>query len=125
MAWELPTALVPLKAGEDLSDSQFCVVALNANGEIVKAAHNVPAIGILQDKPLSGQAGTVMTFGISKVKAASAISVGARLSAYTDGSGRVAPAASGRYVIGIALEAATAAGQVITALVFPGFYALP
>ncbi|MEM1667190.1 MAG: DUF2190 family protein [Thermofilaceae archaeon] len=125
MAWELPVALVPFKAGEDLSTSQFCVVGLNARGEIVRAAHNAPAVGVLQDAPLAGQAGSVMTFGISKVKAAAAITVGQRLSAYTDGSGAVAPATSGSFVIGIALESATAAGQVITALVFPGFYALP
>lgn len=125
MAYEIPVQLVPFQAGEDLSASQFCFVKLNSAGKIVKATHNAVAIGVLQDAPQAGQTGSVMTFGITKVKTASSISIGARLTAYTDGSGRAAAAASGQYVMGIALEAATAADQLITALVFPGFYALP
>lgn len=125
MAWEIPGLLVPFKAGEDLSTSQFCVVRLNASGDIVKAVHDAPAVGVLQDAPLPGQAGSVMVYGISKVKVAGAVGVGARLAAHNDGSGRVSIASSGSYVIGIALEPATSAGQVITALIFPGFYALP
>lgn len=119
MAYEIPVQLIPLTAGEDLSDAQFRALKLDSNGNVVKAgAATDIVVGILQDKPGQGQAANVMTFGISKVVASGAISIGALLTAST--GGKAAAAADGDRAFGIALESTSGADQVFAALIMPG-----
>lgn len=123
MAYEIPVQLVSLKAGEDLTEAQFSPVKLDANGNIVKATQATDiVIGVLQDNPAAGQMGAIMTFGITKVKAGDAISVGSLLTAHNNGTAK--PASTGSKVFGIALTPASAAGQVIAALVLPGLFGI-
>ncbi len=63
-------------AAEDLSSYQYHFVALNSNKQIklLDTANEIP-LGVLQDAPTSGQAGSVMLFGISKVVANGALTV--------------------------------------------------
>jgi hypothetical protein len=117
MAWELSLFDVSLEAGEDLSNAQFLAVALDSNGKVVKAKSDTLPIGILQDKPKEGQAANVRMLGISKVVAGGAIEIGDVLTA--DDDGRLIAASTGYYPIGIALEAAAQAGQVVTAFILP------
>jgi len=117
MAWELSLFDVSLESGEDLSNAQFLAVALNSNGKVVKAKSDTLPIGILQDKPKEGQAANVRMLGISKVVAGGAIAIGDVLTA--DDDGRLIAASTGYYPIGIALEAAAQAGQVVTAFILP------
>jgi hypothetical protein len=117
MAWELSLFDVSLEAGEDLSNAQFLAVALDSYGKVVKAKSDTLPIGILQDKPASGRAANVRMLGISKVVAGGAFAVGSVLAA--DDEGRLIAASTGHYPIGIALEAAAEAGQVVTAFILP------
>jgi hypothetical protein len=117
MAWELSLFDVSFEAGEDLSNAQFLAVSLNSSGKVVKATHTSKPIGILQDKPASGRAAEVRMLGISKVVAGGAFTIGSVLAA--DDNGRLIAASTGYYPIGIALEAATQAGQVVTAFILP------
>lgn len=120
MAWELKLFDVSFEAGEDLSDAQFLAVTLNNAGKVVKVSSTgAKAIGILQDNPPAGSGANVRMLGISKVKSGSAFAVGAVLA--SDGTGRLIPATagSGYYPIGVALEAATAADQIVTAFILP------
>ena len=106
-------------AAADLSSSQFYAVKITAARQVNLASTGGEAIyGILQNKPLSGQAADVGIFGISKAVAGAAFSAGAAL--MTDTSGRLITQTGSTHRIAVAIEAATAAGQLITVAVVPG-----
>ena len=73
--------------------------------------------GILQNTPASGQAADVGIMGISKVVAGAAITAGANL--MCDTAGRAVAQTSTNIIAAVALEAATAAGQIITVAIIP------
>jgi hypothetical protein len=88
----------------------------------VTGAHQVGAVtagtdaivGVLQNKPqVEGQAATVGIFGVSNVMAGAAVAAGANVQ--SDTSGRAITLAAGANV-GVALAAATGAGQLIPVL---------
>lgn len=119
MAIELPILVRSYEAGSDLSTKQFYAVKLTAAGIVdVCSAETDISIGILQNNPAAGESASVMKLGDSKASAAGVIAVGDLLG--VDANGQVesltAPAAT-RYVIGHAEEAATAAGEIISASV--------
>lgn len=72
------------------------------------------SLGILQNKPNTGEAAEVVRSGLCKVKSGAAIAAGADLMVGADGR-IITAATAGSRKIGIALEAATAADQYITA----------
>ncbi len=134
---------VTFKAGADLSTSQYAAVKLGTGAnEVVLAGANEESIGVLQNKPTSGQAAQVRMHGTSKMKASGAISKGAAVAAaasgkiaaagdghthtentagtYTQNATTSAPgAASIAYIIGRALEAAAADGDLIEVFISP------
>lgn len=119
---------------------QFCVVTLDTatgNGRDVKlaTANTDQAIGILQNSGpgvLPGSAGLgavaagdacdVAIHGISKVQAGGAITVGQQVAVNASGQVVAAPAAgvSQVFIIGRALTAATAAGDLVEVLLMLG-----
>jgi hypothetical protein len=131
MATKVPGLVVSFIAGADLRDYQYAPVSLDANGRVVLASANSRCIGILQNKPNSGQAASVMLYGITKAIASGAITVGSPVIAAANG--RVSAAGNfhnhgasssnqptgQQRIIGFALTAATAAGQVIEVLLAP------
>jgi hypothetical protein len=107
-----------LAAAADLSAYQYRVVRLTTTANQVNvashalAASPLAAIGILQNKPAAaGRAATVAYSGQSKAVAGAAVTLGQMVS--HDGSGYVIDAVSGANIIGRALEAAGAAGEII------------
>ena len=142
MAWEQnPYAVkVTLIAGEDLSAKQFCFVKLDGNSitgtpsAIAATQATDYCIGILQNQPKVVASGTVSgatvynygeaevtISGITKVVAgATNIAIGGRLS--VDTSGRAVPvsatnASATKYILGTALSASSATGDIITMVV--------
>ena len=100
-------------AAADLRSHQWKLVKMTAGGiNICAAATDVP-IGILANKPNIGEAALVDCLGTSKVEAGAAIAVGGTISTAADAQA-VTSTTSGHIVVGQALEAATAAGQVVT-----------
>ena len=73
-----------------------------------------PAIGILQNNPVVGEAGVVMVHGVSKAICHTAWSIG-QLLAVDAASGGLIPATSGLYAVAQALENA-AVGDISTVL---------
>lgn len=118
MATELQIWDHTFKAGADLSLLQFRIVKLGtlAREVVVATALTDKILGVLQDKPaVVGRAATVRLIGISKVVAGAAVALHASVGA--DGSGRAITAGTaGNIAIGYALEAAGAAGDIITVL---------
>lgn len=117
--WPQPV-LGTFAAGADLSALQWTAVKLNSTGQVVAVAAitDVP-IGILQNAPISGAAAEVLIIGGTKILASAAIALPAVLG--VDATGRAKKIAPGtdttQYVIGQADIAASATGDIITAVV--------
>lgn len=101
-------------AAADLSAKQYCFVkvtgALQVNAASVLGEH---VLGVLQNKPTSGQSAEVMVDGITKVVAGAAIAAGARVMTDTNGNAITLGAVSGQKALGWALEAAAGAGEIV------------
>lgn len=121
MATELQVFDHTFLTGADLSAQQFHIVKLGVNPREVVLATALAdqQLGVLQDKPdhTVNRAATVRIIGISKVVAGAAIPVHSLVGA--DGQGRAIVAATG-HAIGLSIEVAGAAGDIITVLVIPG-----
>jgi hypothetical protein len=105
-----------------LGTGQFLVVSLTAARSVIIAAlgTSVP-LGVAQNDPISGFVADIGYHGITKVITGAAVAAGARLQTAGDGTGRAITYTSAVYYWGIALEASTAANQLVTAYVFfPG-----
>lgn len=100
-------------ASEDLSDKQYFIMQLDSDGaiEIGESATDF-LIGVLQNKPESGQAATVRYVGTTKVVASAAIAIGEEVTSTSAGKA-VTTTTDGDFVIGRALEAAAADGDII------------
>lgn len=99
-------------AGEDLSAKQYYIVQLNATGgiEVAEGATDF-IVGVLQNKPASGEAATYRFLGTSKVVSAGSVTIGAWVT--TDASGKaVVTTTDGNVTIGRALEAGTTDGDI-------------
>ncbi len=132
MAWENGLGVSHVgnfEAAVDLTASQYCIVQLDATMKIaLPSAQGIRGFGILQNAPNVGETAAVMVFGVSRVKAknntnGTLLAVGRNVTANgTDGHAEVA--ASGDFVIGIALEALTGDGEIFTAFINPSFIPL-
>ncbi len=103
-------------AGEDLSSSKYLIVQLDASGnaEIGEGATDL-LIGVLQNKPASGKPALVRFLGTTKVVASAAIAIGARVTSTSAGKA-VTTTTDKDVVVGRALEAASADGDIIEIL---------
>ena len=106
------------KTATNLSSCQYHAMYISAAKTVALATDTHLLVGILQNKPTSGSAARVFTQagGICKVYAGAAITtVGSLLT--SDGSGHIiATTTDEDIVLGIALETAGAAGDVVEML---------
>lgn len=109
-----------MQVGVDARTNQYHIMRADAAG-ITDVASNPggdgnEVIGVLQNKPNSGQAATIAYLGETKVVAGNAtVTVNALLT--TNGSGRAVDATSGDFVVGQALEATSGGdGEIIRML---------
>lgn len=120
MSYEVPGLSITLIAAADLRTSQFCFVNADTTAAGSKAA--LPsaggrAIGVLQNKPNSGEAGTVVVTGITKcVVGTGGVTAGDTVQCLADG--KVTTVASGKYAVGIALVTGVA-GVTVPVLLTP------
>jgi hypothetical protein len=107
---------ISLAAGADLSSSQYFIVKLSGAGVVLCDDVTDVPIGVLQNDPESGETASVAVDGITKVVADEAISVGALIG--VTAAGKAVDLTAGTdttaYIIGQAITAATADGDVIT-----------
>jgi uncharacterized membrane protein YphA (DoxX/SURF4 family) len=100
-------------AGEDMDTKQYYIVQQSATGDIeVGEGATDLLVGVLQNKPKSGEAALYRFAGTSKVVASAAIAIGAYVTTTALGKA-VTTTTAGDVVIGRALEAAAADGDVI------------
>ncbi len=110
MAHEGPMLCIPgLTASEDLSSYQYCLVKMSGANTVTYAnATTDQAVGILQNKPGSGEAATVAALGVSKCRAGASITYGNKIASGAGGKGAGSTTATD-WAIGIALESITLA----------------
>lgn len=106
-----PKGNVTVIASQNLTAKQYHVVT-NAGAA---AGAGGKSLGILQNKPASGQAATVCTEHLSKAKAAGTIAKDADVMANADGA-LITAATVGSYIVGTAMESAVA-GDVFQIMV--------
>ena len=97
---------VAVDAGADLSGSASQYKAVSVSGVI--AANNTASLGILQNKPRSGEDATVGIAGRSRYVAGAAVTLGDRLMVTT--SGFIIEANTVSFGIGTALGAVSSGG---------------
>ena len=124
MAGSIDLRVVSREAGEDLSSHQYCFVYADTDGQLLHSVNATGMIlGVLQDDPdAAGEGALLGISGISKLVVdgnAGAIATGDKLTSDSEGKG--IKTTTDKNVYGaIALEASTAAGDIIQALVTPG-----
>lgn len=119
MAIEIPGQVVTLPASTDLSAFQFAFVTVNASGEAAMPAAGASVYGVLQNKPFTGEAASIMTNGISKmVVPASTLSVGDLVATSTDGE--PVPLSTGDYAVGRVVRGSSGgAGRILSVQIEP------
>lgn len=114
MSYEIPGfKLGTLKASADLSAKQYHFVSISGTGTVNSTGAGLGAVGVVQNKPASGEAAEIDCDGVTKVVAGAAITPGTEARVMSDANGAAITATATNKVLGVALEAATAAGQVI------------
>lgn len=112
---------ITLEALSDLSAQQYNIVHYvgprNCDIRSLGQTLVLGPVGVLENKPEATQAATVTVNGQTRVRAGAAVTAGRTFTA--NASGRAVHPTSGDLVIGRALEAAAADGDLISALVFP------
>lgn len=123
MAFTSNTRTIPgLLAGADLSAAQYKVVKFASTaGEVVLAASSVITNGfVLDNDPADGEPASVVYSGIAKaIAGTSTITAGSKLGVDTT-SRVVNTTTDNRFVIGVATEAASAVGDLISIIVLDG-----
>jgi hypothetical protein len=110
-------------AGETFAAKQYYAVMMHTvNNTVVvagvPAAEKTHVIGVIQNKPASGEAASVAIGGTSKLVMAAACDIGEKL---MSSSGKGTPVdGDQKSVIGIALEASVGNNSVIEVLLTPG-----
>jgi len=113
MSQSLPTLKRTCLAGADLSAKKYYIVKLDSAGAVVLAAAATDAIvGVLQNKPQSGEAAVYAFGGTTKVILGGTVAVGAWVT--SDGNGKgVATTTDGDVTIGRYIgTAAGASGDI-------------
>ena len=109
-----PSPTITGKAAAAIADGAFLAAAFNADGAIEIAKADAGALGIFipeTDNITAGADVTVQVKDIGFWKAGAAVKAGAELMA--DATGKAVTATAGKFILAVALEAATAADQII------------
>lgn len=120
MALEQNLLTLSAAANSDLSSSQFFCVSVNSSGKLVVSTAGKACAGVLQDKPVAGEAGDYAYSGITKVAVSTGQTIAIADTLEVDTGGTVIKHSSGT-VVGVALEAVTssAAGCIIQMRLLP------
>ncbi len=118
MAYEQELKDFSFKASADLSAKQFLFMLVSGVDTCtVTSAATDTVLGVLQNKPASGEAADVRCYGIAKVVAGGTVTAGDRVG--TDNAGKaVTKTADADKIAGLALSTA-ASGELVSILLTP------
>lgn len=122
------SATLAIKAGAEIADVRFKAVKLDENGKAVLASVAgeaflgiaIPTTGNAEGKVATGDIVDIQIKDIGMAMAGAAVEAGKPLT--TDANGKLVAAASGNFIIGYALTAAAADGDIISVQVAKGYY---
>ena len=116
MSYYESTIRISLLASGDMSANMYKFVTMESTGFALNVLAGGPCIGVLDtnDANALGKRGSISILGVTKVEASAAIAKGARVS--STALGLAVTAATNDYSQGEALEAASAAGDIIAVL---------
>jgi hypothetical protein len=114
VAYEQPGFKFTLLAAADLRTHQYKFVDVDATGRAALGANGGRVVGVVQNKPNTGESAELCHSGISKVIAGAAVTAGDELQ--SDATGRAVLATTTNQRIGVALQSAGAAGALIAVL---------
>lgn len=115
---------ITLEAAADHSANQYRFVTCNSSGQAALAGAGLNAVGVLQnaDANAVGKACTVVTDGVTKVRAGAAVTAGAKV--MSNATGLAVTATATNHVCGTALTAAAGANEyIVVKLAFQGILA--
>jgi len=117
MAYEVPGFKIGmLVSSEDLSAKQYRFVNLKNDGTVIMpAAGGEACLGVLQNKPASGQVCEIMRDGISKVESDGSITAGDLVAAAIT-TGKAKKAVATNHIMGQALTGSAVDTAVISVL---------
>lgn len=101
---------ISILAGEDLSAAQYRFVKLSS-GKVVKAGAGEAAIGVLLNKPASGEAASIQIGGVALVSCDAAVTQDDKL--MSSGDGQCATKTGTNNALGVALASASTAATII------------
>jgi len=110
------------RAEADLLANRFVKEGVAAKG-MVYAGAGEKCMGVLKFDTVNGDVGTVHQDGDVKLQVSEAVALNDEISAAANGKGQVA--AAGEHVLGKALQAALADGDVIEFRIYRGKYIKP
>lgn len=122
MAVEAPLYRIPgLTAGADLSGKQYHFVKLSGTGMgvvVCAAATDIP-IGVLQNKPTSGQEAEVVALGLTKIVGDANLAIGDQIGTSADGQAdaKTVGTDTTEYVVGRVVVENSAAGGLVSAVI--------
>lgn len=108
------------EAAADLSAKQYYFVKISSAGkvDVCSAVTDVP-IGVLQNKPASGQMASVRIIGITKISSDEALTAGNAIGTSADGQAQIVVVGTETtvYLAGRALSTTGGANEIGTALI--------
>jgi len=117
MAFSENMQTISLVAGEDLSSSQYYFVAVDSSGQAVLTGDDGNPVGVVQNKPESGQAATICVYGISKLYIGTAAGLGTGYNVGCDSNSAGKVSDTGSFRMGVALEDPTTDGDIVAVLI--------
>jgi len=112
--------VLSFKAGADLSAKQFMFVKMSAADTVIlRADATDKPIGVLQNKPTSGQIASVLVIGCTKVSSDAALTVGTLIGTQSDGQAdaKTPGTDTTEYTCGQVIVASGAAAGLATAVI--------
>ena len=116
MAFSENMQTISLVAGEDLSSSQYYFVAVDTSGQAVLTGDDGNPIGVVQNKPESGQAATICVYGVTKLYIGTESGLGAGYNVGCDSNSAGKVSDTGSFRMGVTLEDPTADGDIVSVL---------
>ena len=111
--YEVPGMCISVKSVNAVV-GKYQAVKMTADGAVVATTATDEVLGFIQREAKAGEVAQIMIDGITMAKASAAIAKGDHVAAAA--AGAVAKATTGKFC-GIAMEAATAAGDIIPVLI--------
>jgi len=119
MAYEMvPESFeVAQNAGADLSAKLYHLVKVDTDEDIILAGDGQACLGVIREANVENKPVTVQYGGIAKVIAGGSFNAGVLVAA--DTNGQAVLATTGEYAVGMALQAAGAANEIVSVRLGP------